>query len=135
MPQQIFNHLKGNIEEDKAFRHFITFSLLQGLLNLPAAGVRDVLVVAIKEEKCNRTAWLVAQRDNLAGCITGQPGTGQLKFTGYASRYLVMQPFVQLHNWHLVMQPGKLRIRAEQILINLVTYVVTLPNRNSPIAA
>ena len=45
------------------FQHFVKktrFSLLQGVLNLSAAGVLDVLVVAIKKEKCNRETWPVA---------------------------------------------------------------------------
>ena len=35
---------------DKAFRHFVKKSRFQ-LLDLPAAGVRDVLVVLVREEK------------------------------------------------------------------------------------
>ena len=45
-----------------------------------------------------------------AGCITGQ-----LRFTGYASGHPVMQPDGRLRNRRPVMQPGKLRIRAEHI--------------------
>ena len=38
------------IDEDKAFRHYVKKTGFS-LLNLPTAGVHDVLVVAIKEEK------------------------------------------------------------------------------------
>ena len=49
LAQRIINYLKGNLEEDKAFRHFVKKTGFS-LLNLPAAGVLDVLVVAIKKK-------------------------------------------------------------------------------------
>lgn len=48
LAQRIINHLKGNPEEDKAFRHYVKKNGFS-LLSLPAAGLRDVLVVAVKE--------------------------------------------------------------------------------------
>ena len=50
LSQRIINYLKGNVEEDKAFRHYVK-KTRYSLMNLPAAGLRDVLVVAVKEEK------------------------------------------------------------------------------------
>ena len=49
----------------------------------------------------------------LSGCVTGQ-----LRFTGYTSGHPVMQPDGRLRNRRPVMQPGKLRIRAEHIHIH-----------------
>ena len=50
LAQRITAYLKGTPDSDKAFRHFVKKSSFQ-LLDLPAAGVRDVLVVSVKEEK------------------------------------------------------------------------------------
>ena len=50
LEQRITRYLKGNNDEDKLFRHYVKKTGFS-LLNLPAAGVRDELVVAIKKEK------------------------------------------------------------------------------------
>ena len=50
LEQRIIRHLKGSNDEGKLFRHYVKKTGFS-LLNLPAAGVRDELVVAIKEEK------------------------------------------------------------------------------------
>ena len=50
LEQRIIRHLKGSNDEDKLFRHYVKKTGFS-LLDLPAAGVRDELVVAIKEEK------------------------------------------------------------------------------------
>ena len=50
LEQRIIRHLKGNIDEEKTFRHYVKKTGFS-LLNLPAAGVRDELVVTIKKEK------------------------------------------------------------------------------------
>ena len=54
LADRIVNHLKGIQDDDKAFRHFIKKSCFQ-LLDLPAVGIRDALVVKVKEEKQVRT--------------------------------------------------------------------------------
>ena len=48
--QRIIGYLKGTPDEDKAFRHFVKKSGFQ-LLDLPSAGLRDILVVPVKEEE------------------------------------------------------------------------------------
>lgn len=50
LSQRIIAYLKGTPDGDKGFRHFVKKSGFQ-LLNLPATGVRDILMVAVKEEK------------------------------------------------------------------------------------
>ena len=50
LEQRIIRYLKGNDDKDKLFRHYVKKTGFS-LLNLPAAGVRDELVVAIKKEK------------------------------------------------------------------------------------
>ena len=50
--QQIVSHLKGQENPDKAFRHFVKKGqYLVRLLDLPAVGIRDALVVQVKQEK------------------------------------------------------------------------------------
>ena len=48
--QQIVSHLKGQENPDKAFRHFLKKGQFR-LLDLPAVGIRDALVVQDKQEK------------------------------------------------------------------------------------
>ena len=48
--KRIVDYLKGRQEDDKGFRHFVKKSGFK-LLDLPAVGVRDALVVRIKQEK------------------------------------------------------------------------------------
>ena len=48
--QQIVSHLKGQENPDKAFRHFVKKGQFR-LLDLPAVGIRDALVVQVKQEK------------------------------------------------------------------------------------
>ena len=43
-------YLKGNSEDDKHFRHLVKRSGFR-LLDFPEAGIRDALVVAVKEDK------------------------------------------------------------------------------------
>ena len=50
LAQKIVNYLKGTEEYDKIFRHFVKKSRLQ-LLDLPSVGIRDALVVKLKQEK------------------------------------------------------------------------------------
>ena len=77
---------------------------------------------------CNGTTWPVVHWDNLAGCIARQ-----LKFTGYASRYLVMQPAVRLHNRHLVMQPGKVTHPCRTLIFSIHgNHKFALPNAFYP---
>ena len=49
LEQRITRYLKGNNDEDKLFHHYEK-KTGSSLLNLPAAGVRDELVVAIKKK-------------------------------------------------------------------------------------
>ena len=46
--ERIVNHLRGSMDTDKHFRHLVTQSGFR-LLDLPAAGLRDALVVSVKE--------------------------------------------------------------------------------------
>ena len=48
--ERIVRHLKGTPDDCKLFRHFVKKTQFK-LLDLPAAGLRDVLVVAVKEDK------------------------------------------------------------------------------------
>eukprot|EP00731_Ephydatia_muelleri_P003055 Em0001g3055a len=52
--KRIVDHLKGKQDPDASFRHFVKKGGF-ALLDMPSAGVRDVLVVSLKEEK-QRTA-------------------------------------------------------------------------------
>ena len=55
LAKRIVDHLKGLTEhDDKAFRHFVKKSCFQ-LLDLPSVGIRNVLVVKLKQEKQVRT--------------------------------------------------------------------------------
>ena len=47
--QRIVNHLKGTPDADGAFRHFVKKSGF-ALLDLQSVGIRDVLVVSVKEK-------------------------------------------------------------------------------------
>ena len=47
---RIISYLKGNSDDDKHFRHLVKRSGFR-LLDFPEAGIRDALVVAVKEEK------------------------------------------------------------------------------------
>ena len=49
LKQRITRYLKGDNDEDKLFCHYVNKTGFS-LLNLPAAGVQDELVVAIKME-------------------------------------------------------------------------------------
>ena len=49
LAQRIINRLKGE-QEDKLFRHYVKKSGFK-LLDLPAVGVRDALVIELKGEK------------------------------------------------------------------------------------
>ena len=48
--KRIISYLKGNSEDDKHFRHLVKRSGFR-LLDFPEAGIRDALVVAVKEDK------------------------------------------------------------------------------------
>ncbi len=68
--RKIVNYLKGEQQDaDKGFRHFVKKSGFE-LLDLPSVGIRDALVIRVKEEKkvrvysskpviynCTRTCW------------------------------------------------------------------------------
>ena len=45
--ERIVRHLKGTPDDCKLFRHFVKKTQFK-LLDLPAAGLRDVLVVSVK---------------------------------------------------------------------------------------
>ena len=47
--QRIVNHLKGTPDADGAFRHFVKKSGF-ALMDLQSVGIRDVLVVSVKEK-------------------------------------------------------------------------------------
>ena len=47
--QRIVNHLKGTPDADGAFRHFVKKSGF-ALVDLQSVGIRDVLVVSVKEK-------------------------------------------------------------------------------------
>ena len=47
--QRIVNHLKGTSDADGAFRHFVKRSGF-ALVDLQSVGIRDVLVVSVKEK-------------------------------------------------------------------------------------
>ena len=55
--KRIISYLKGNSEDDKHFRHLVKRSGFR-LLDFPEAGIRDALVVAVKEDKNTTTACL-----------------------------------------------------------------------------
>ena len=48
--ERIVRHLKGTRDDCKLFRHFVKKNQFK-LLDLPAAGVQDILVVELKEDK------------------------------------------------------------------------------------
>ena len=48
--KRIFDHLKGKQDPDTSFRHFVKKGGF-ALLDMPSAGIHDVLVVSFKEEK------------------------------------------------------------------------------------
>ena len=48
--KRIISYLKGNSDDDKHFRHLVKRSGFR-LLDFPEAGIRDALVVAVKEDK------------------------------------------------------------------------------------
>ena len=48
--KRIVDHLKGKQDSDASFRHFVKKGGF-ALLDMPSAGIRDVLVVSLKEEK------------------------------------------------------------------------------------
>ena len=48
--QRIVNHLKGSQYADGAFRHFVKKSGF-ALMGLPVAGIKDVLVICVKEKE------------------------------------------------------------------------------------
>ena len=48
--KRIISYLKGNSEDDKHFRHLVKRSGFR-LLDFPEAGIRDALVVAVREDK------------------------------------------------------------------------------------
>ena len=48
--ERIVDHLKGKQDPDASFRHFVKKGGF-ALLDMPSAGIRDVLVVSLKEEK------------------------------------------------------------------------------------
>ena len=48
--KRIVDHLKGKQDPDASFRHFVKKGGF-ALLDIPSAGIRDVLVVSLKEEK------------------------------------------------------------------------------------
>ena len=48
--KRIISYLKGNSEDDKHFRHLVKRSGFR-LLDFSEAGIRDALVVAVKEDK------------------------------------------------------------------------------------
>ena len=48
LAQRIIDHLKGNPEENKAFHHYVKKTGFS-LLSLPAAGLRDVLVIPVRK--------------------------------------------------------------------------------------
>ena len=50
LAQKIINYLKGTDIGDKAFRHFVKNSGFK-LLDLPSLGIRDALVVKLKQAK------------------------------------------------------------------------------------
>ena len=48
--RRIVDHLKGRCDDDKGFCYFVKKSSFE-LLDLPAVGIRDALVVRLKQEK------------------------------------------------------------------------------------
>eukprot|EP00731_Ephydatia_muelleri_P035440 Em0124g10a len=50
--KRIVDHLKGKQDPDASFRHFVKKGGF-ALLDMPSAGIRDVLVVSLKEEEQN----------------------------------------------------------------------------------
>ena len=60
LAQKIINYLKGTDIGDKAFRHFVKNSGFK-LLDLPSLGIRDALVVKLKQAKqvCGETKFQV----------------------------------------------------------------------------
>ena len=50
LARRITDYLKGGKQDDKAFRHFVKKAGFQ-LLDLPAVGIRDALVVRVTQKK------------------------------------------------------------------------------------
>ena len=50
LAKRIIDHLKGLEYDYKAFRHFVKKSCFQ-LLDFPSVGIRDALVIKLKQEK------------------------------------------------------------------------------------
>eukprot|EP00731_Ephydatia_muelleri_P025547 Em0017g630a len=90
--KRIVDHLKGKQDPDASFRHFVKKGGF-ALLDIPSAGIRDVLVVSLKEEKQNLNDRTMMKASRRVATVE--------EFIAYWSRFTQKTVYMRAQKRHL----------------------------------